>query len=279
MLCDLIEQANNLGLISSISNSFREDLKRAQKVLGIGQSSLATLNSSRISSGYSYAPRKLIESGKVKIYRKLKTTYGHMAIEGGLQRPEEITCVCFEYTGNSLYTGSEDGLIKHWYGLTGQLLRSTNCFNPVTTIGISPDNKYLITGTCIGELRIWIREGLIKLCTLSLANAPVNCIRWWYMEEELYVIVCADTLTYIYSISEIQEKLGLAQFTCINTSTEAIVLSINKQGILAIGLLSGEVSLWKLRKDKRRIKSQYLHTLKDNDKKSYFVEWSPIDSL
>lgn len=274
MLCELVEQANKSGLISNISTTFKTNLKRAQNALGLSQSSLGLLTSTK-----TFPPKQLIETGKLKPYKKLKTTYAHMTLEGGLQHPAEITCLCFDLTSHSVYTGGDDGLIKHWYGLTGQLLDSIKCFHTITSIAISPDNEYLIAGTSIGELRLWVREGLAKICTLSLGNAPVNSIDWHCIKNELFIIACSNVKVFIYSASEIQEKQDLAQFLCLDLLTEAISLAVNDQGYLAAGLVSGEVVVWKITKGKKRAKADYVFGLKENFRKSYFVEWSPVDPL
>lgn len=277
-LCDLLSQANNSGLVSRLSAPFKNDIRKAQISIGLTATPLVTMNSRKVPLR-SDSPMQLLETGKLKIYKKLKTVYGHLLIEDELQQAQEVNCLCFDKTGYFAYTGSDDGLVKCWYTMTGQLLHSLKCFHAITDLTVSPDNAYLAVGTLIGELRLWAREELTKICTLSLGSTSINHIRWWQMGEMLHVLACSDKNIYIYSLNDIQEKKDLAPYICLNTPVETFSLGINDQGHLAAGLNSGKVIFWKLQKEKKKLTATYLFDLQENQKRTYLLEWSPIDPL
>ncbi len=222
----------------------------------------------------------LMESGTMKIFKKLKTTYGHAQTEDGVQQPQEVTCACFDKSGTVIYTGSDDGLIKCWYSMTGQLMDSLRCFHAITDLAVSPDNVYLAGGTLMGELRIWARDKLTKVCTLSLSNSSINHIKWCYLSGELHVLACTDMTISIYMMKDIEEKKDLAPYVCLGTPTEAVAIGINKQGFLASGLSTGKIMFWKLTKEKDKpAVERYLFELQECQKKTYLIEWSPVDPL
>lgn len=280
-LCDLLNQANNSGLVSRISTPFKTDTKKAMNALGYARTSLNVVNSRKISNLVSGSPMHLIEEGQLKPYKKLKTSYGHYSIEDGLQQPQEVNCLCIDKAGRFAYTGSDDGLVKCWYLMTGQLIDSLRCFHPITDLTVSPDNVYLAAGTLIGELRFWSREKLAKICTFSLGSSSINHIKWWNTPNALYVLACSDKSIFIYSLKDIVEKRHLAAYLCLNTPVETFSLGINEQGFLAAGLNTGKVIFWKLSKssDKKRLTETYLFDLQENQKKTYLMEWSPIAPL
>ena len=222
----------------------------------------------------------LVESSSIRLYKKLKTIYGHTLTEDGIQQPQEVTCVCFDKSGFYVYTGSDDGLIKCWYTMSGQLLDSLRCFHAITDLAISPDNVFLAGGTLMGELRLWTREKLVKVCTLSLSNSPINHIKWSYISTELHVLACTEQGIFIYAVKDIEEKRDLAPNLCLVTPSEAVAIGINKQGFVATGLSTGKVMFWKLTKEKDKVVSErYLFDLQENQKKTYLIEWSPVDPL
>jgi WD40 repeat protein len=249
--------------------------------LGLGRSSLNVVNIRKVPSTVSTSPIHLIEGGQLKVYKKLKTTYGHYLIEEGLQKPQEVNCLCIDKTGYFAYTGSDDGLVKCWYLMTGQLIDSLKCFNPITDLTISPDNVYLAASTLTGELRFWLREKLVKICTLSLGSSSINYIKWWSTPNFLYALACSDKFIFIYSLKDIEEKRDLATYMCLNTPVEVFSLGINEQGYLAAGLNTGKIVFWKLTKgqDKKQLTAKYLFEMQENQKKIYLMEWSPIDPL
>jgi len=280
-LHDLLSQANNSGGIPYISNTYKHDIQKAKSLLQLNTSALTAFNSTRVQTlSTKFAGMSLIENGDLKIYKKLKTVYGHLLTEDGIQQPQEVTCVCFDKTGRIIYTGSDDGLIKCWYSLTGQLLDSLRCFHAITDLAISNDNAFLAGGSLNGELRIWAREKSIKLCTLSLSNSSINHIKWTVLNNEQYIITCTDETIFISALKDIQEKADLAPYICLGTATEAVALGINKQGFLAAGLSSGKVTFWKLIKEPNKpLAARYLFDLQENQKKTYLIEWSPVDPL
>lgn len=254
-------------------------MKTALHTLRPDQSSLAVLQSANYFDFPLNAHAKLVGEGKVEVYKKLKTAYGHMTVVEGLQQPLELNCLCFDRTGDCVYSASQDGLVKCWCGMTGQLLNSAKCFHSVISLAVSPDNKLIAAGTNNGELRLWMREGLVKVCTLYLGNALVNDIKWWHIDSDLYITACSNTEIFIYSVSEIRERRSLAEFTSLNTPAEAVTLSVSSKGHLAVGLKSGEVSVWKARKEGRKLDASYLCSVQEDCKRTYFVQWSPTDSL
>lgn len=280
-LCDILDQANNSGLVSSISSSFKNHIKKARNILGLTTNSLVNIHSNKLPHSFQNSPMKLMEKGKLKVFSKLKTVYGHLLVEEGLQQPQEVSCLCFDNTGRYVYSGGDDGLIKCWYAMTGQLLNSLKCFHAITDLIISPDNNYIMAGTLIGELRIWSRENLIKICTLSLGSTSINNIKWNYISNELYILACIDQSIYIYSLNDVVEKRDLAAFITFNTPTEVFSLAVDKQGCLAAGLATGKVMFWRLVKSKEenKLSVNYLFDMQENQKKTHLLEWSPIDPL
>jgi len=249
--------------------------------LGLARSSLNVINVRKVPSVALASPMYLIERGQLKIYKKLKTAYGHYLLEGSLQQPQEVNCLCIDKTGYFAYTGSDDGLVKCWYLMTGQLIDSLRCFHPITDLTISPDNVYLAAGTLIGELRFWSREKLVKIRTVSLGSSSINNIKWWNAPNFLYALACSDKSIFIYSLKDIEEKRDLIACICLNTPVEVFSLGINEQGYLAAGLNTGKIVFWKINKsqDKKQLTATYLFDLQENQKKTYLMEWSPIDPL
>jgi hypothetical protein len=70
-----------------------------------------------------------------------------------------ITCLAADRDGRRLVTGSEDGTVRVWDALLGQLLLTyREHHGPVQAVVLGPDGRQVVSGDREGNVHVWERE-------------------------------------------------------------------------------------------------------------------------
>lgn len=114
-----------------------------------------------------------------------------------------VYCVAFDRTGNYIFTGADDALIKIWYAENSRLLATLRGHNSeITDIAVNYENTLLASGSCDKIIRVWClrtktpvavlsgHTGMItslQFCPQSLGEQRIlmstggdSCVCFWY---------------------------------------------------------------------------------------------------
>lgn len=103
-------------------------------------------------------------------FRLYKKVMGHLSC---------VYCVCFDQTGQYVFTGADDHLIKIWSARTGRLLKTLRGHNgEITDMSVNFENRLLASGGMDRVIRIWDLKTTKLLECLSSHTAMVTSVRF-----------------------------------------------------------------------------------------------------
>ena len=82
-------------------------------------------------------------------------------------------CAVYDKTGDLIFTGSDDRLVKIWSARTGLLLKSCRGhLHEIADLSVSCDNKMLASASIDGVIRLWNIEGYRSGYSSEVAGSP-----------------------------------------------------------------------------------------------------------
>ncbi|XP_065293659.1 bromodomain and WD repeat-containing protein 3 isoform X1 [Dermacentor albipictus] len=104
---------------------------------------------------------------KAQLFRRL---LGHLS---------SVYCVLFDRSGNYIFTGADDLLVKMWSAQDGRLLATLRGHSAeITDLAVSPDNQLLAAGSCDKVIRVWCLLTLAPVAVLLGHTAMVTSLRF-----------------------------------------------------------------------------------------------------
>ena len=104
---------------------------------------------------------------RITLHRKLM---GHLS---------SVYCVCFDQTGNYIFTGADDHLIKIWSAKDGRLLKTLRGHEgEITDMSVNYENRLLASGGMDRVIRIWDLKTSKLLDCLNAHNAMVTSVKF-----------------------------------------------------------------------------------------------------
>lgn len=104
---------------------------------------------------------------KAQLFRRL---LGHLS---------SVYCVLFDRSGNYIFTGADDLLVKMWSAQDGRLLATLRGHSAeITDLAVSPDNGLLAAGSCDKVIRVWCLHTLAPVAVLLGHTAMVTSLRF-----------------------------------------------------------------------------------------------------
>ncbi|CAM9632001.1 unnamed protein product [Scytosiphon promiscuus] len=90
-----------------------------------------------------------------------------------------VFCIKFDRTGQYVFTGADDGLVKVWSTSSGRLLLCLRGHaSVITDMDVSPDNSLLVTSSDDRNMRVWDPRTGATLAVLRGHNRAVNLVRF-----------------------------------------------------------------------------------------------------
>lgn len=138
---------------------------------GAPPSNMAMLLQGRSLSGLgSNSCRKQLPTqfyARAQLFRRL---LGHLS---------SVYCVLFDRSGNYIFTGADDLLVKMWSATDGRLLATLRGHSAeITDLAVSPDNGLLAAGSCDKVIRVWCLATLAPVAVLLGHTAMVASLRF-----------------------------------------------------------------------------------------------------
>lgn len=104
---------------------------------------------------------------RVKLFKKVM---GHLS---------SVYCVCFDQTGQYIFTGADDHLIKIWSARNGRLLKTLRGHDgEITDMSVNFENRLLASGGMDRVIRIWDLKSSKLLDCLSNHTAMVTSVKF-----------------------------------------------------------------------------------------------------
>ncbi|CAN0025533.1 unnamed protein product, partial [Ectocarpus fasciculatus] len=90
-----------------------------------------------------------------------------------------VFCIKFDRTGQYIFTGADDALVKVWSVTSGRLLLCLRGHaSVITDMDVSPDNSMLVTSSDDRNMRVWDPRTGATLTVLRGHTAAVNLVRF-----------------------------------------------------------------------------------------------------
>lgn len=104
---------------------------------------------------------------RVRLYKKIM---GHLS---------SVYCVCFDQTGQYIFTGADDHLIKIWSARDGRLLKTLRGHDgEITDMSVNFENRLLASGGMDRVVRIWDLKTSKLLDCLNTHSAMVTSVKF-----------------------------------------------------------------------------------------------------
>ena len=94
-----------------------------------------------------------------------------------------VTSVGFQKEMKWLYSSSEDNSVKIWDIRTPSCIRTMDCFHPVNTLSLHPNQSELISGDQSGAIKVWnlassvnSHDEYIPLADVPIRSLSIVCI-------------------------------------------------------------------------------------------------------
>lgn len=113
---------------------------------------------------------KQLPSGIYSRFQLYKKLMGHLS---------SVYCVCFDQTGQYIFTGADDHLIKIWDARDGRLLKTLRGHHgEITDMSVNYENRLLASGSMDRITRIWDLKTSKLLHCLNGHTAMVTSVRF-----------------------------------------------------------------------------------------------------
>lgn len=113
---------------------------------------------------------KQLPTGIYTRFQQYKKLMGHLS---------SVYCVCFDQTGQFIFTGADDHLIKIWDARTGRLLKTLRGHHgEITDMSVNYENRLLASGSMDRITRIWDLKTSKLLHCLNGHTAMVTSVRF-----------------------------------------------------------------------------------------------------
>lgn len=113
---------------------------------------------------------KQIPTGIYSRFHQYKKLMGHLS---------SVYCVCFDQTGQFIFTGADDHLIKIWDARSGRLLKTLRGHHgEITDMSVNYENRLLASGSMDRITRIWDLKTSKLLHCLNGHTAMVTSVRF-----------------------------------------------------------------------------------------------------
>lgn len=176
-----------------------------------------------------HGPKPMTKTIPVEFYNRLRL---HAKVMGHLS---STYCVCFDHTGQYIFTGADDHLIKIWCARDGRLLKTLRGHETqVCDMSVNFENRLLATVSMDKIIRIWDLKTTKLLECLSTHSATVTSIKFSPYNrhgKDRYLISTSNDGTVVIWVYHV-DKFGFkrlqrhqernrvgAQITCSSMST------------------------------------------------------------
>lgn len=90
-----------------------------------------------------------------------------------------VYCVSFDRTGNYIFTGADDALIKIWKASNGRLLATLRGHNSeITDIAVNYENTLLASGSCDKTIRVWCLKTKAPIAVLQSHTGTITSLQF-----------------------------------------------------------------------------------------------------
>ncbi len=151
----------------------------------------------------------------------------------------DVNSVEWNYAGDKLASGGNDGKLLIWDAGSGALLNSLFDYEyPVNSISWSPDGKKLAVAGNSNQIDIWDLEKKSVTYSLFLEQPVINAVAWGPKDD--FIAAAAGRRVYLWNSSN-----DLKYYTYELHSNTVSNISWNHEGDkIATGDLKGEIHIW-----------------------------------
>lgn len=102
--------------------------------------------------------------------KKLRRTLGHLS---------SVYCLVFDRTGQFVFTGADDLLVKCWRVMDGRLMHTfRGPSSEISDLAISHDNKLIAAGSCDKIIRVWDLNSAAPVAVLAKHTGLITAIHF-----------------------------------------------------------------------------------------------------
>ncbi len=120
-------------------------------------------------------------------YDRYKRILGHLS---------SVYCVSFDRTGQYIFTGADDRLVKVWSAVDGRLLTTLRGHEEeITDMTVDYDNSMLATASCDKIIRVWCLKSTAPLAILTSHSATITGLKFCPLmksAEKRYLVSCSN---------------------------------------------------------------------------------------
>ncbi|XP_020885312.1 protein LST8 homolog isoform X1 [Arabidopsis lyrata subsp. lyrata] len=101
----------------------------------------------------------------------------HLPVRTFESHTNNVMAVGFQYTGQMMYSGSEDGTVKIWDLRVRECQREFRSVSPINTVVLHPNQTELISGDQNGNIRVWdLRADLCSCELVPEVGTPIRSL-------------------------------------------------------------------------------------------------------
>ncbi|XP_060082031.1 bromodomain and WD repeat-containing protein 3-like [Ylistrum balloti] len=90
-----------------------------------------------------------------------------------------VYCVAFDRTGQYIFTGADDALIKIWFAASGRLIDTLRGHNSeITDIAVNFENTLLASGSCDKIIRVWCLRTKAPVAVLQAHTGMITSLQF-----------------------------------------------------------------------------------------------------
>lgn len=90
-----------------------------------------------------------------------------------------VYCVSYDRTGNYIFTGADDALVKIWHAHSGRLLATLRGHaSEITDMAVNYENTLLASGSCDKMVRVWCLRTKAPLAILHGHTGAINTLQF-----------------------------------------------------------------------------------------------------
>ncbi|CAM9453617.1 unnamed protein product, partial [Ectocarpus sp. 13 AM-2016] len=163
-----------------------------------------------------------------------------------------VFCIKFDRTGQYIFTGADDALVKVWSVTSGRLLLCLRGHaSVITDMDVSPDNSMLVTSSDDRNMRVWDPRTGATLTVLRGHTAAVNLVRF-APGDSVAMSASEDGTCRVWDLRG-QDSLAMEDVVPIvlpHTNEQGAMipvmcLSVSPAGnLIAAGCIDGAVRVW-----------------------------------
>ncbi|EOA28468.1 hypothetical protein CARUB_v10024674mg [Capsella rubella] len=134
----------------------------------------------------------------------------HIPVRTFVSHTNNVVAVGFQYSGNMMYSGSEDGTVKIWDLRVRECQREFRNDSPVNTVVLHPNQTELISGDHNGNIRVWDLRA--NSCSCELVPEVGTPIRSLTVNLDGTMVVAANNRGTCYVWRSLREIQTMTEF-------------------------------------------------------------------